>query len=117
MTGADLDPGCPLDDTGGGEWARPLDDGAWVGPDGVTWRRRGDRELDLTAVRRLLRRGARVFHAYGVTPHEHTGGGVDALLDRLEQFRADKLGPHASFRVAELRAPDRSVVVMVQEEC
>lgn len=44
MTGADLDPGCPLDDTGGGEWARPLDDGAWVGPDGVTWRRRGDRE-------------------------------------------------------------------------
>lgn len=104
----------------GDSWTteRPLSHKHWTAPDGTTWRRRGDGELDAGHTRRLLaERHPRVYHVYDTVAHEHSGPGLDALMAYLEEFWAGRLDPMDDFRVGEFRSSEGDVMLVVQQSC
>jgi hypothetical protein len=123
MTWEQMRKWCPqVDDlyAPGDSWTveSPLHSKFLIGPDGIKWRHRGDRELDAPHTRRLLAtRQPRVYHVYDTIPHEHTGPGLDALVALLEEFWAGRLDPMDSFRIGEFRSPEGDVMLVVEQSC
>ena len=104
----------------GGRWTveEPLAQKSWTAPDGTTWRRRGEGDINARDTRRLLaQRNPRVFHVYDTVPHEHNGPGLDVLVAYLEEFWAGRLDPMDDFRVGEFRSPEGDVMLVVQQSC
>ena len=101
----------------GVEWARPVRDGAWTGPDGAYWRRRGG-QLEPKAARRLMRRpDLVVLHAYGPQPREVDGVEADALLARIRQFLDGDAPAYSAFTLGDFRDDARRAMLVVEEIC